>query len=82
MSAASKVLVIDDVVYRGPFSGLNDAMELRAWRLFGADVMPFLEAALAAQGDAPDSRLLSLQHSLADLLRSPANTFRSSEHHD
>lgn len=47
--------------------------ELRAWRLFGADVMPLLEEALAAQGDAPDARVLSLQHSLAGLLRSPAN---------
>ena len=70
------------VLYRGPFSGLNDAMELRAWRLFGADVMPLLEAALAAQGDAPDARLLSLQHSLADLLRSPANNSGALEKHD
>lgn len=52
----------------------HDRVELRAWRLFGADVMPFLEAALAAQGDAPDGQLLSLQHSLAELLRSPANS--------
>ena len=48
--------------------------ELRAWRLFGAELMPLLEEALAAQGESPDARTLSLQHSLAELLRSPANT--------
>lgn len=53
---------------------LSERAELRAWRLFGADVMPLLERALWAYGETPDPAILSLQHSLAELLRSPANT--------
>ncbi len=57
----------------------RERMELRAWRLFGAELMPILEESLAAQGDAPDARILSLQHSLAELLRSPANNSGASK---
>lgn len=35
-------------------------------------ILQHLEALLAAQGDAPDAGLLHLQHTLADLLHSPA----------
>ena len=48
--------------------------ELRAWRRFGADLMPHLEATLAAQGETPDRQLLSLQHALADLLQATVPT--------
>jgi hypothetical protein len=48
--------------------------ELHAWRTLGARLMPHLEAALAAQGETPNPSTLSLQHALAELLRSPALT--------
>lgn len=60
------------VIYDGPFSGASSAVELRCWRLFGAELMPLLEAALAAQGEAPDRQILKLQHALAELLAAAA----------
>ena len=41
--------------------------ELRAWRIFGTEIAPLLERVLAAQGDAAEPELVTLQHTLAEL---------------
>lgn len=53
----------------------SSLVELRAWRLLGADLAPQLDRILAAQGDGVDRDLLRLQHALAELRAlSPAGT--------
>lgn len=48
-------------------AALSDRMELRAWRLLGAQLEPLVETALAGAGDRADRQLVSIQHSLAEL---------------
>lgn len=42
-------------------------LEIKTWRMLGADVAPLLERLLASQGDKPDLQILQLQHSLAEI---------------
>lgn len=47
--------------------GESAGMELKAWRLLGADLSPHLKRILAAQGEGYDRDLLRLQHLLTEL---------------
>lgn len=52
----------------------RNEVDLATWRRIGPALDLVVGAALAGQGDAADPDLIALQHTLAGLLRSPANT--------